>query len=106
MSSLLAKIAVGTCGPRQQPLARGESRAIAEIALLDRSSIAIETGFGERVAEAAEAVVRGDMIGVALDEADVAVAEIEQIAGHLLGRGMVVDAHVEARHRAARPWQR
>ena len=38
----------------------------------------------------------GDMVRMALDEADPAMAELEQMANHFFGCRDVVDAHIQA----------
>jgi hypothetical protein len=76
-------------------LGRVEPRAIGEQALRDQLGGIGQSRLAERVLVALEPLLAGGLPRVALDEADAPVAERGEVAGHLVGGRVVVDADRE-----------
>ena len=78
---------------RQQILGRVQARTVAEIALHDQRFVGAHAGFAQGRFVAVFALQAGGLVGMALDETDMAVAERQEVVRHLVGRGKIVDAH-------------
>ena len=79
----------------EEPLGGIKPRAVGEIALLDRRIGGIEPGFAQRIDEAALALCAGHMPRMTANQADTAMAKLDQMARDRFGRTVIVDPDVE-----------
>ena len=81
----------------QQPFRGLQARAIGEIALFQAQAVGRDAGGRQRGQKALQALLADDVIRVALDAAEAAMAERQQVFGQVARRGLVVDAMVAMR---------